>query len=214
MLNSQLINEKRRLWGFSLLLCLTGFMFWAVPAPALGATELKAKLVKETMEGTTVEFMTGQVQLTYPDGRTKLLKYRSCRELLVVDGKVYIFTTKDGEVTGIVVYDSAKGRGQSFPLPEDLKLDPYFCRPSFSPDATKVAYYFLARPGEGGARVRFWPDWRLLWESPVYGLLGTDVPPVPPIWKTKSLVEFDPHCFDPPQVLKYQAPEPGGKDAQ
>ena len=60
--------------------------------------------------------------------------------------------------------------------------------------------------------MRSWPDWRLLWESPVYDLLGTDVPSAPPVWKTKSLVEFDPHCFDPPQVLKYQVPEPGKSD--
>ena len=165
--------------------CLAGLIFCVVPASEVVAAELKAELVKETLEGTTVGFMTGQVQLTYPDGRTILLKYRSCRKPLVVDGKVYIFTTKDGEVTGIVVYDSAGGRGQSFPLPEDLKLDPYFCRPSFSPDGTKIAYYFLApaQRGEGGARVRSWPDWRLLWQSPIYDLLGTDVPPHPPSGK-------------------------------
>ena len=204
--------KKGKPWGWLWLLCLAVMIFFAVQAPEVVAAELKAELVKKTMEGTTVGFMTGQVQVTYPDGHTKLLKYRSDSKPLVVEGKVYILTTKDGEVTGIVVYDSAKGRGQSFPLPEDLKVDPYFCSPSFSPDGTKVAYYFLARPGSGGVRVRSWPDWRLLWESPVYDLLGTDIPPAPPVWKTKSLVEFDPHCFDPPQVLKYQVPEPGKSD--
>jgi hypothetical protein len=68
MLSNKYSYGKRRIWVFPLLLFLASLIFSAVPAPAVGATELKAELVKKTMEGTTVGIMTGQVQLTYPDG--------------------------------------------------------------------------------------------------------------------------------------------------
>jgi hypothetical protein len=205
MLSRRHTYGKRRPRGLLLLLSLAGLMFSAVPPPAVGAAELKAELVNKTWEGDRlIFFKTGQVQLSFPNGRTKHLPYRSHLEPVVADGKVYIFTSKNGILlTGIVVYDAARGQGQSFPLPKDLKL-----QPSFSPDGTKVAYYFLAQPGSGGARVRSWPDWRLLWESPVSELLATDVPPKPAVWKTKALVEFDPLFFDPPWFLKYQVPGP------
>jgi hypothetical protein len=64
----------------------------------------------------------------------------------------------------------------------------------------------------GGARVRSWPDWRLLWQSPLCLRRATDVPPLPPIWISTSLVEFDPLFFDPPWFLKYQVPEPEKSD--
>ena len=139
--------KKGKPWGWLWLLCLAVMIFFAVQAPEVVAAELKAKLVKKTMEGTTVGFMTGQVQVTYPDGHTKLLKYRSDSKPLVVEGKVYILTTKDGEVTGIVVYDSAKGRGQSFPLPEDLKVDPYFSLPVSPPTAPR--WLIISLPDQG-----------------------------------------------------------------
>jgi hypothetical protein len=144
MICSRLINEIRRHQGVFSLLCLAG-LSCAVPVPAVSAAELKADLVKRTWGGAPASFLTGQVQLTFPDGRTKLLKYRLHLRPVVKEGKVYIFTTKDAEVTGIFVYDSAKGRGQSFLLPADLKLNFYFGQPSFSPDGTKVAYYFDPR---------------------------------------------------------------------
>ena len=142
-----------------LLLWLASLIFSSVPAPAVGAAELKAELVNTTKEGIFAAFPTGQVQLTYPDGRTKLLKYRSHLQPVVADGKVYIFTTKDAKVTGIVVYDAASGQGQSFPLPDDLKLNfnlsyfGTFGQPGFSPDGTKVAYYFV--DGESKHKPKF-----------------------------------------------------------
>ena len=144
MLSKRGTCGKRRPWGLLLLFFLASLIFCAVPAPAVGAAELKAELVKKTPEGILASMPTGPVQLTYPDGHTKLLPYRSHLQPVVADGKVYIFTTKDLEVTGIVVYDSAKGRGQTLPLPEDLKRNHYFGQPSFSPDGTKVAYYFVS----------------------------------------------------------------------
>jgi hypothetical protein len=395
--------------NFLLPVCLASLIFCLSLASAARASELKAELVKRTWEGAPASFLTGQVQLTFPDGRTKLLKYRSHLRPVVAEGKVYIFTTKDAKVNGIVVYDSPKGRGQSFPLPVDLKLNSYFGQPSFSPDGTMVAYYFVShlekqpqpekkqyerqeyfinrtgktvavptpraqtkwRPipgdfseglahsynekkvgfrdlagkivippqfdeagdfsdglapvriggkwgyidktgkyvvppqfylarnfseglasvniggkwgygkwgftdktgkmaipaqyddagsfseglawvavdgkygfidqegkiviqpqydnvedfhqgvalvrtegeGGGGVRVRSWPDWRLLWQSPLCLLRATDVPPMAPIWETKSRVEFDPLFFDPPRFLSFQVPE-GEKKGQ
>jgi hypothetical protein len=156
MLSKRCTNEQRRRQGLILLLFLACLMFCAAPAPAVRAAELKAELVKKTMEGTTVGFLTGQVQLTFPDGHTQLLPYRSHLPPVAANGKVYIFTTnKEGEITRIVVYDSAKGRGQSLLLPEDLKRNPYFGSPSFSPDGTKVAYYFFERKSSAQPKFGF-----------------------------------------------------------
>jgi hypothetical protein len=391
--------------NFLLPVCLASLIFCLFLTSAARATELKAELVHKVWEGEAIGAHTGQVQLTFPDGRIKLLEYRSHLEPLVADGKVYIFTTKNGNVTGILVYDSAKGRGQSFPLPDDLKqkFNSYFGQPSFSPDGTKVAYYITAgeinsesqpgfidrtgkkvkaptfqrqakglsihgefskrsfrvrmagkvgfknisgnlvipprfadandfaeglasvqvgkkwgfidktgkfiippryhyarsfseglaavniggkwdygkwifidkmgkmvipvqydralnfseglagvlvdgkygfidkagkmiiqpqfddvqdffngmakvyygarEPVHGGVRVRSWPDWHLLWQSPLCPLTPTDAPPQPPIWESKSRVEFDPEFFDPPRFLSFQVPE-GEKGVQ
>ena len=121
--------------------CLAGLMFCAFPPPAVNAAELKAELVnKVTEDWGGMGFPTGQVQLTFPDGLTLLLPYRSHLQPVVADGKVHLFVTEGGEVNSVVIYDPAKGQGQSFyPLPGDL--DPYFGSPSFSPDGTRVAYY-------------------------------------------------------------------------
>jgi hypothetical protein len=117
-------------------------VFCEITALPADAAELKAELVNKKDEpAEALSHSTGQVQLTFPDGHTRLLPYRSYLQPSVIGGKVHIFTTKDALLTGIVIYDSAKGRGQSFPLPKDLKRNPYFGRPSFSPDGTKVAYY-------------------------------------------------------------------------
>jgi hypothetical protein len=60
----------------------------------------------------------------------------------------------------------------------------------------------------GGARVRSWPDWRLLWQSSLCNEAPRkDAPQLAPIWITTSLVEFDPLFFDPPWFLKYRVPE-------
>jgi hypothetical protein len=78
----------------------------------------------------------------------------------------------------------------------------------FSQGVAKVAVGYM----EGvlwRVRVRSWPDWKLLWQSPLCSPWPSDVPPLPPLWESKSLVEFDPRFFDPPRFLKYQVPEPG-----
>jgi hypothetical protein len=143
MLISGRTYKRGKPWGWLWLLCLAVMTFCSVPIPAVGASELKAKLVNKKDEPSGgLSRSTGQVQLIFPDGHTRLLPYRSYLQPLVIGGKVYIFTTKDAVLTGIVIYDSAKGRGQSFPLPKDLKRHRYFGQPSFSPDGTKVAYYF------------------------------------------------------------------------
>jgi hypothetical protein len=104
MRSSGRMTEKRRPWGLSLLLSLAGLILWAFQPPAAGAAELKAEL----NESNVATVLTGQVQLTFPDGRTRLLPYRSYLQPVVTDGKVFIFTGKDTVLTGIVVYDSAR----------------------------------------------------------------------------------------------------------
>jgi hypothetical protein len=155
MLNERRTLGKKRPWGFVLLLFLVGLIFCAAPAPVVNAAELKAELVNKIEEGEALSRLTGPVQLTYPDGRTKLLPYRSHLEPVVVGRKVYIFTTREAKLTGIVIYDSVRGRGQSFPLPQDLKQTHYFPQPSFSPDGTKVAYYFIAGERKSEPRADF-----------------------------------------------------------
>jgi hypothetical protein len=145
MLTSGHMYGKGKTRRLLVLLFLASLIVCAVPAA--DAAKLKAELVNKEPEGILASMPTGPVQLTYPNGRTRLLPYRSHLQPVVANGKVYIFTTKDLEVTGIVIYDSAKGRGQTFPLPEDLKCNNYFGQPSFSPDGTKVAYYFVSDQG-------------------------------------------------------------------
>jgi hypothetical protein len=67
--------------------------------------------------------------------------------------------------------------------------------------------------GGFGVRVRSWPGWQLLWESPSYKELGITHPLDPPVWKTNSLVEVDLPFRRPQGPLTFQVPEPGGKDA-
>ena len=120
-----------------MLLCLTSLIFSSVPAPAVGAPELKAELVNKTWEGWSgASPPTARCRSPFPNSHTKLLPYHSHLQPVVADGKVYIFTTKNLGASRIVVYGPGRGRGQSFPLPEDLGGSP-----SFSPDGTKVAYY-------------------------------------------------------------------------
>jgi hypothetical protein len=120
------IHEKRRPWGFVLLLFLASLIFCAAPAPAVGAAELKAELVNKIAEEMTGDggFYTGQVKLIFPDGHTQLLPYRPHLQPLVAKGKVHIFVTEVGKVNSIVIYDPAKGWGQSFLLPNDLPHSP------------------------------------------------------------------------------------------
>jgi hypothetical protein len=119
--------------------------------------------------------------------------------------RVFILPTQEGNLTGIIIYHLKTHRAQSFPLPPDLP--PYFGCPSFSPDGTKVAYYALAGPHQGQVRVRTWPGWRLISQSPVLPLRATDVPPDAPLWKTETLVEFDAQFFDPPRRFSLALPD-------
>jgi hypothetical protein len=131
MFNERRTFGKKRPWGFVLLVFLASLMFCAAPAPAVGAAELKAELVNQKDEPSGgLSRSTGQVQLIFHDGHTRLLPYRSYLQPLVIGGKVHIFTTKDAVLAGIVIYDSAKGRGQSFPLPKDLKRHRSFGQPA------------------------------------------------------------------------------------
>jgi hypothetical protein len=114
----------------------------------VSAAEPKAELVNRFdsgREGYLARLLdsTGQVQLTFPDGRTQLLPYRTHLQPVVADGKVYFFTSQYNFLTGVVVYDSAKGWGESSRLPEDLHSNGNWeiGQPSFSPDGTMVAYY-------------------------------------------------------------------------
>jgi hypothetical protein len=149
-----------------------------------------------------VSFETGQVQIIFPDGRIRLLPYRSCLDPLLVYGRVFILTTKDGLLTGIVVYHLEKGHSQAYPLPK--YLHPYFSCPSFSPDGTKLAHYEVTKPRYGRVLVRSWPAGKILKQSPIYRLVPTDVPPFEPTWKTPLRVEFDPDFFEPSRAIFFQ----------
>jgi hypothetical protein len=135
------------------------------PAPSMelqlevGAAPLKAELANRFEKGregylTRLFDATGQVQVTWPDGRTQLLPYCSHLQPAVApDGRICIFTSENQSLTGMVAYDSARGFGESFPLPEDLRRHPETSQPSFSPDGAKVAYYFGGKT-EGQLEIR------------------------------------------------------------
>jgi hypothetical protein len=175
-------SYRRRPWGFVLLLFLACLIFCA--APAVDAAALKVELVNKTEEGECILYYTGQVQLTYPDGRTQLLPYRSHLQPVAADGKVYIFTTKGPKITRIVVYDSTKRKEKSCPVPEDFKF-PYFGQPSFSPDGTKVAYYFFS--GESLSKPKF----------SLVDRMGKKVKEP----KVSGKSDFTPEPGEPPEVL-------------
>jgi hypothetical protein len=143
MLNKRCICEQRKHRVLILPLIMASLMFCSAPAPAVRPAELKAELVNVVTEKfprkSFPTHRTGEVQLTYPDGRIQILPYRSHFSPVVANGKVYILVSEFGELNSIVIYDPAKSWGQSFPLPDDF--DPLFSSPSFSPDGTRVAYY-------------------------------------------------------------------------
>jgi hypothetical protein len=111
-------NLGLKKWTLALAILLIAGLFWPTPAPAavpalaVGAAELKAELVNKVMEDWGgMGFPTGQVELTYPDGRTQLLPYRSHLQPVEADGKVYIFVTEGGEVNSIMIYDRRQRPG-------------------------------------------------------------------------------------------------------
>jgi hypothetical protein len=95
-----------------------------------------------------------------------------------------------------------------------IVIQPQFDRVDDFYNGVALVLYIPLESVHGGVLVRSWPGWRLLWQSPLFSLTATDCPPLSPFWESNSRVEFDPHFFDPPRFLKYQVPEPGGKDAQ
>ncbi len=194
----------RRFPKKSLVLLMALALLPAAASPGPGEKKLKVRLVNLKMEPLDgpVSFSTGQVEITLADGRVQFLPYRTHILPRVVDRRVLIFPTKNGELSGIIRYDAAAHQAQSFPLPPDLH--PYFASPSFSPDGGRVAFYVVGGQGQGRVRVCSWPEWQLIWESPVLQLRPTDEPPLPPLWKTSNLVEFEAQFFEPPRSLSIQ----------
>jgi hypothetical protein len=199
-----MVAVRKVVWGLVGAVLLVGLVASAGWGQALRAVLVDRKVEPPEGQG-PVGFQTGQVKLIFPDKRTKLLPYRSYIKPQVADGRVYIFTTKDGKLTSLVIYQAQTDKAETFPVPKGL--DPYFGAPSFSPDGAKVAYYVVGKDGKGKVGVNSWPGWRLLRESPVSPLRATDTPPYAPIWKGKNLVEFDEEFFDPPRLIILKCPD-------
>lgn len=178
------------------------------PAPPVWGQVLQASLVqKEMADAGPVSFETGLVQVAFPDGKVEVLPYRTHLTPVAAKGRVFIFPSRKGSITGIVVYDAQTRKKRDFPLPPDL--DPYFSTPSVSPDGAKMAYYVLtgkktAGEARGQVRVRSFPKGRVLWESSPAKVRATDVPPMEPVWKGPTRAEFDPEFFDPPCAFVFQ----------
>jgi hypothetical protein len=175
---------------------------------AAGEGNINAVLADPVMEETIpgvgpVEFKTGQVNLLFPDGTSKLLPYRSHLIPRIIDNRqVYIFPSSGGELEGkAVIYDVGTGEIKTLDLPADI--DRYFACPEFSPGGNRIAYYVVVdnKAALGRVRVKSWPEGKLLSESPVCGLRATDVPPSAPVWKESKRVSFDPEFFDPPHDI-------------
>lgn len=183
-----------------ILLSTIGFSLFLWPWPAVSG-ELRARLVNKRVIGAEgpVGFSVGQVEVTFPDGRTKLLPYQSYLEPLTVGDQVFILPTEDLQLTRIFIYHAKTDKTASYRLP--LDLDPYFGSPSFSPDGKKIAYYQVK---EGRVVVRSWPGLKLLRRSPSYPVRPTDVPPEPPAWKSPTLVKFDPYFFMPERRIAFE----------
>ncbi|MBW1990669.1 MAG: PD40 domain-containing protein [Deltaproteobacteria bacterium] len=170
-------------------------------AAAAAAGSLQARLVNKQPAGEPgpVSFYLGQVEVTRPDGTSKLLPYWSYLEPQVAGERVVFLPTRGLKLTRIFFYHPQSDKITSYRLP--LDLDPFFGCPSFSPDGKKIAYYLVK---ERKVIVRSWPALKLLKESPPYPLRPTDVPPMPPVWTSPTRVEFDPLFFLPEQQITFE----------
>lgn len=169
---------------------------------------VSAELIDKVLGPTDapVWVITGNIKITFPNGKSKILPYKTNLTPSVIGDQVYIITTnKLGDVSGIIIYNTKTGQPKKYPLPTDIDnlKKRYFCSPSFSPDGNKLAYYIVFDDGNGKVVVRSFPDGKLLKESQTYTLLGTDVSPYVPKWNNSQSVEFEEEFFDPPIKIKF-----------
>ncbi|WP_449244076.1 hypothetical protein [Desulfobacca acetoxidans] len=154
-----------------------------------------------------VSFNRGNVKVTLSNGESIILPFTTHFSPVVVGDQVFIIaTTKNGEASEIIIYNTKNIQSEKYPLPSDINTSNkrYFCSPSFSPDGSKLAYYLVLAGGKGKVIVRSFPDGKLLKRSQTYNLLATDVPPQEPHWQTSQEVEFAEDFFDPPKKVIFK----------
>jgi hypothetical protein len=186
-----------------LVLCLAMAILGPGVVSEVAAGGLQARLVNKQPleEAGPVSFFVGQVEVTLPEGKKKLLPHWSYLEPQVAGDRVFFLPTQGVKLTRVFTYDARTDKTSSFRLPHDM--DPYFGSPSFSPDGGKLAYYL---PKEQKVIVRSWPSLRLLKQSDKHPVRPTDLPPMPPVWTSPATVQFDPLFFLPERQISLSFP--------